>query len=144
MNRLRNNVGPVHEVPKKPKTFSFICWYPYKQGHGFLRPFATEPHSPCEGCNDKILSSRRIYSCCRQVYKPFVETMVHTNIHSVTCNDCLIKHWGRNSLPMGVSQPILNEVECFHLYFNKFFRSSLPTRISIRKSSNRNEGRENP
>ena len=74
----------------------------------------------------------------------FVETMVHTNIDGVTCNDCLIKHWGQNSLHMGAIQPILNEVEYSHLYFNIFFRSSLPTDISIRKSSNRNEGRDNP
>ena len=74
----------------------------------------------------------------------FVETMVHTNIDGVTCNGCLIKHWGQNSLHMGAIQPILNEVEYSHLYFNIFFRSSLPTDISIRKSSNRNEGRDNP
>ena len=61
----------MHVVPKKPKTFLFICWHPYKQGHGFSRPFTREPHSPFEGCNDKILSSRRIYSCCRHVYRPF-------------------------------------------------------------------------
>ena len=57
----------------------------------------------------------------------FVETMVHTNIDGVTCNGCLIKHWGQNSLHMGATQPILNG-GVFPLVFQHFLSVFLANR----------------